>query len=65
MNGVHTDRCHIGLSFYVQALSKLCLKAGMAPPLLVWMPAGMRDSSSTAWQGIQVPENISRAIPDY
>eukprot|EP00983_Pelagomonas_calceolata_P029642 928779-Pelagomonas_calceolata.AAC.1 len=33
----------------------------MAHPLLVWMPAKMRLLK----QGIQVPENISRAIPGW
>eukprot|EP00983_Pelagomonas_calceolata_P010321 334991-Pelagomonas_calceolata.AAC.1 len=36
-------------------------KAGSVHPLLVWMPAGMRLLD----QGIQVPENMSRSIPDW
>eukprot|EP00983_Pelagomonas_calceolata_P005013 163758-Pelagomonas_calceolata.AAC.1 len=36
-------------------------KAGLAHPLSVWMPAIKRLLD----QGIQVPENISRAIPGW
>eukprot|EP00983_Pelagomonas_calceolata_P074150 1152439-Pelagomonas_calceolata.AAC.1 len=36
--------------------------ADMAHPLLVWMPAEMRDSSSRAYKS---QENIPRAVPDF
>eukprot|EP00983_Pelagomonas_calceolata_P011691 376766-Pelagomonas_calceolata.AAC.1 len=46
MNGMHTNRHHVGLSFYVKALSKgrygSSLQGKQGNKLLVWMPAEMR-----------------------
>eukprot|EP00983_Pelagomonas_calceolata_P044418 1139288-Pelagomonas_calceolata.AAC.1 len=58
MSGMHTNRHHVGLSFCVKALSK-----GRFGSSLIGMDAcrNLRFLD----QGIQVPENISRAIPDW
>eukprot|EP00983_Pelagomonas_calceolata_P015965 506274-Pelagomonas_calceolata.AAC.1 len=60
MNGVHTDRHHVGLSSYVKALSKgTAYLADMAHPLLVWMPAVMRDSSNRAYKSLKTSLKLS------
>eukprot|EP00983_Pelagomonas_calceolata_P043283 1138844-Pelagomonas_calceolata.AAC.2 len=58
MNGMHTNRHHVGLSFYVKALSK-----GRYGSSLVSMDACRNERLLE--QDIKVPENISRAIPDW
>eukprot|EP00983_Pelagomonas_calceolata_P015482 490832-Pelagomonas_calceolata.AAC.1 len=58
MNGMHTDRHHVGLSSCVKALSK-----GRYGSSLIGMDACRNERLLD--QGIQVPENISRAIPDW
>eukprot|EP00983_Pelagomonas_calceolata_P004928 161671-Pelagomonas_calceolata.AAC.1 len=51
MNGLHTDRHHVGLSS--------CVEADMAHPLLVWMPAEMRDSSNRAYKSLKTYLELS------
>eukprot|EP00983_Pelagomonas_calceolata_P067629 1149543-Pelagomonas_calceolata.AAC.4 len=58
MNGMHTDRHHVGFSSCVKALSK-----GRYGSSLIGMDACQNEKLLK--QGIQVPENISRAIPDW
>eukprot|EP00983_Pelagomonas_calceolata_P006984 227144-Pelagomonas_calceolata.AAC.1 len=52
INGMHTNRHHIGLRFCVKALSK-----GRFGSSLIGMDA--RRNERLLDQGIQVPENIS------
>eukprot|EP00983_Pelagomonas_calceolata_P040083 1137448-Pelagomonas_calceolata.AAC.3 len=56
MNGVHTSRHHVGLSFCAKALSKS--RYGSS---LIGMDACQNERLLK--QGIEVPENISRAFP--
>eukprot|EP00983_Pelagomonas_calceolata_P000839 30268-Pelagomonas_calceolata.AAC.1 len=58
MSGMHTNRQHVVLSFCVRALSK-----GRFGPSLIGMDASHNERLLD--QGIQVPKNISRAIPDW
>eukprot|EP00983_Pelagomonas_calceolata_P031784 997586-Pelagomonas_calceolata.AAC.1 len=58
MNGMHTNRHHIGLGFCVKALSR-----GRFGSSLIGMDAC--PNVRLLDQGKQVPENISRAIPDW
>eukprot|EP00983_Pelagomonas_calceolata_P017974 563393-Pelagomonas_calceolata.AAC.1 len=58
MNGMHTDGHHVGLSSCVKALSK-----GRYGPSLIGMDACQNERLLK--QGIQVPENISQAIPEW
>eukprot|EP00983_Pelagomonas_calceolata_P124453 1161108-Pelagomonas_calceolata.AAC.1 len=58
MNGMHTDRHHVGLSSCVKALSK-----GRRGSSLICIDACRNDR--LLQQGIQVPENISQTIPDW
>eukprot|EP00983_Pelagomonas_calceolata_P029693 930131-Pelagomonas_calceolata.AAC.1 len=55
---MHTDRHHVGLSSCVKALSK-----GRYGSSLIGMDACRNERLFQ--QGIQVPENISRTIPDW
>eukprot|EP00983_Pelagomonas_calceolata_P004187 136490-Pelagomonas_calceolata.AAC.1 len=55
---MHTDRHHVGLSSCVKALSK-----GRYGSSLIGMDACTNERLFQ--QGIQVPENISRTIPDW
>eukprot|EP00983_Pelagomonas_calceolata_P082237 1155857-Pelagomonas_calceolata.AAC.9 len=57
MNGLHSSRHHVGLSFCAKALSK-----GRYGSSLVGMDACQNEKLME--QGIEVPENISQAIPD-
>eukprot|EP00983_Pelagomonas_calceolata_P032895 1030309-Pelagomonas_calceolata.AAC.1 len=58
MSGMHTNRHHEALSLCVEALSK-----GRFGSSLIGMDACRNKILLD--QGIQVPENISRAIPDW
>eukprot|EP00983_Pelagomonas_calceolata_P012481 400435-Pelagomonas_calceolata.AAC.1 len=58
MSGMHTNRHHVGLSVFVKALSK-----GRFVSSLIGMDACCNERLLD--QGIQVPKNISRAIPDW
>eukprot|EP00983_Pelagomonas_calceolata_P074737 1152675-Pelagomonas_calceolata.AAC.1 len=58
MSRMHTNRHHVGLSLCVEVLSK-----GSFGSSLFGMDA-CRDERLLD-QGIQVPENFSRAIPDW
>eukprot|EP00983_Pelagomonas_calceolata_P064538 1148177-Pelagomonas_calceolata.AAC.1 len=58
MNGMHTDRPHDGLSFCFKALSK-----GRYGSSFIGVDACRNERPLQ--QGIRVPENISRAIPDW
>eukprot|EP00983_Pelagomonas_calceolata_P016491 520006-Pelagomonas_calceolata.AAC.1 len=58
MNWMHTDKHHAGLSFCVKALSK-----GRFGSSLIGMDACR--NKTLLEQDIVVPENISRAIPDW
>eukprot|EP00983_Pelagomonas_calceolata_P029898 936367-Pelagomonas_calceolata.AAC.1 len=58
MNEIHTNRHHVGLSIRVKALSK-----GRYGSSLIGMDACRNERLLD--QGIQVPENISRAIPAW
>eukprot|EP00983_Pelagomonas_calceolata_P008906 289017-Pelagomonas_calceolata.AAC.1 len=58
MNGMHTNRHHVGLSACVKALSK-----GRYDSSLIGMDACRNEGLFQ--QGIQVLENISRTIPDW
>eukprot|EP00983_Pelagomonas_calceolata_P120642 1160726-Pelagomonas_calceolata.AAC.8 len=51
MNGIHTDRHHVGLSSCVKLSSLIGMDACQNERLL--------------WQGIQIPENTSQTIPDW
>eukprot|EP00983_Pelagomonas_calceolata_P066682 1149157-Pelagomonas_calceolata.AAC.3 len=57
MSGMHTYRHHKGLSLCVKAISK-----GGFGSFLIGMDACRNERLLDL--GIQVPENISRAIPD-
>eukprot|EP00983_Pelagomonas_calceolata_P020209 637739-Pelagomonas_calceolata.AAC.1 len=57
-NGMHTNRHHIGLRFCFKALSK-----GRFGSSLIGMVACRKERLLD--QGIQVPGNISRPIPDW
>eukprot|EP00983_Pelagomonas_calceolata_P030135 944103-Pelagomonas_calceolata.AAC.1 len=58
MSGMHVNRHHVGLSFCVKALSK-----GKFGSSLIGMDACHNERLLN--QEIQVPENISLAIPDW
>eukprot|EP00983_Pelagomonas_calceolata_P030986 973373-Pelagomonas_calceolata.AAC.1 len=58
MNGMHTDRHHVGLSSCAKALRK-----GGYGSSLIGMDACRNERLLE--QDIVVPENISRAIPDW
>eukprot|EP00983_Pelagomonas_calceolata_P058090 1145354-Pelagomonas_calceolata.AAC.1 len=58
MKGMHTDRHHIDLSSCVKALSK-----GRYGSSLIGMDVCRDDR--LLQQGTQVPENMSRTIPDW
>eukprot|EP00983_Pelagomonas_calceolata_P022755 716648-Pelagomonas_calceolata.AAC.1 len=58
MNGMHTDRHHVGLSSCAKALSK-----GRYGSSLIGMDACRNERLFQ--QGIRVPENISQTIPDW
>eukprot|EP00983_Pelagomonas_calceolata_P007616 247341-Pelagomonas_calceolata.AAC.1 len=60
MNGRHTNRHHEGFTLCVKALSK-----GRFGSSLIGMVACRNGRLFQLDQGIQVPENISRAIPDW
>eukprot|EP00983_Pelagomonas_calceolata_P028641 896719-Pelagomonas_calceolata.AAC.1 len=44
MCGMHTNRHHVCLQAKLASVLKRVAKTGSAHPLLVWMPAVMRDS---------------------
>eukprot|EP00983_Pelagomonas_calceolata_P006820 222539-Pelagomonas_calceolata.AAC.1 len=56
MSGMRTNRHHASLSSCVKALSK-----GRYHPLLVYIAC---QNEKLLEQGIEVPENMSRALPD-
>eukprot|EP00983_Pelagomonas_calceolata_P016146 511004-Pelagomonas_calceolata.AAC.1 len=58
MSGMHINGPHVGLSFCVKALGK-----GRFGSSLFGMDACRNERLLD--QGVQVPENISRAIPDW
>eukprot|EP00983_Pelagomonas_calceolata_P034883 1092768-Pelagomonas_calceolata.AAC.1 len=58
ISGTHTNRHHAGLNFCIKALSK-----GSFGSSLIGMGACRNERLLD--QRIQVPENISRAIPDW
>eukprot|EP00983_Pelagomonas_calceolata_P101801 1158742-Pelagomonas_calceolata.AAC.1 len=58
LSGTHTSRHHVGLSFCIKILSK-----GRFGSSLVGMNACRNEKLLD--QSIQVPESISRAIPDW
>eukprot|EP00983_Pelagomonas_calceolata_P006118 203493-Pelagomonas_calceolata.AAC.1 len=58
LNGMHTDRHHVGLSSGVKPLSK-----GRYGSFLIGLDAC--QNGRLLKQGMKVPENISRAIPDW
>eukprot|EP00983_Pelagomonas_calceolata_P000478 16556-Pelagomonas_calceolata.AAC.1 len=58
MNGMHTNRHHVGSSFCVKALSK-----GRFGSSLIVMAACRNEKFLE--QGIEVPVNFSQTMPDW